>query len=99
MQAKKLGRQVSGFVAEEWEANCCRIVTEASQYKFAQNPHLKEFLLSTGDAVLAEASPYDKVWGIGMGATNPLALDPRTWKGKNLLGFCLMDARSTLREG
>lgn len=99
VQAKKLGRLVSGFNADQWAANSRRIVTEASQHKFAQNPHLGEFLLSTGEAVIVEASPYDTVWGIGMGATDPLALDPHSWKGENLLGFCLMDARSALREG
>lgn len=90
---------MSGFDASEWAANCRRIVIEASVYKFEQNPHLKEFLLSTGEAVLVEASPSDKIWAIGMGASDPKAQDPRTWNGQNLLGFCLMDARSTLRDG
>lgn len=98
VQAKKLGRLVEGFDAAVWAEHCRRIVTEASEHKFAQNPHLKEFLLSTGETVLVEASPYDNVWGIGLAANDPLALDPRTWKGENLLGFSLMDARSALQE-
>ena len=98
VQAKKLGRLVSNFDGAVWAEHSRRIVTEASEHKFSQNPHLKEFLLNTGDAVLVEASPYDTVWGIGLAATDPLALDPRSWKGDNLLGFSLMDARSALRE-
>lgn len=54
---------------------------------------MKAFLLATGDTILAEAAPRDRIWGIGMGKNNPLAQDPANWKGKNLLGFALMEAR------
>lgn len=89
---------MQNFDAEMWEANGRRIVTEASWHKFSQNPHLKEYLVSTGEAVIVEASPFDKIWGIGMGMNNAKALDPQTWNGQNLLGFALMDARSMLQE-
>jgi ribA/ribD-fused uncharacterized protein len=56
-----------------------------------------QFLLGTGEQVLVEASPRDVVWGIGLGASNPAARDPRRWRGKNLLGFALMEARARLR--
>lgn len=98
VQAKKLGRLVARFDPYVWAQNCRRIVTEASQHKFAQNADMKQFLLSTGEAVIVEASPRDKVWGIGLAASSPLALDPHTWDGQNLLGFSLMDARNNLRE-
>jgi ribA/ribD-fused uncharacterized protein len=58
---------------------------------------LREFLLSTGDRVLVEASPVDRVWGIGLAADDPRAQSPAQWRGLNLLGFALMDARDGLR--
>lgn len=61
--------------------------------KFLQNDDLKQFLLSTGDKVLVEASPTDRIWGIGLGKNNPVALDPAKWRGRNLLGFALMTVR------
>jgi predicted NAD-dependent protein-ADP-ribosyltransferase YbiA (DUF1768 family) len=59
---------------------------------------LRAFLLATGDKVLVEASPRDTIWGIGMGAENPDARDPARWRGHNLLGFALMEARARLRR-
>ena len=66
--------------------------------KFSQNPNLKEFLLSTGDALIAEASPYDKIWGIGLDRNTALRGTVEQWKGENLLGCALMDVRDWLRE-
>jgi len=53
-------------------------------------------LRSTKDKILVEASPKDAIWGIGLGASNPKASDPRAWRGLNLLGFALMEARQEL---
>lgn len=95
--AKKLGRQVRGFEDDAWKANARRLVIEGNIAKFSQNQHLKTFLLDTGAKVLVEASPYDRIWGIGLGASNPNARHPSTWRGKNLLGFALMDVREAIR--
>jgi len=46
--------------------------------------------------VLVEASPLDRVWGIGLAADDPRAADPAGWRGLNLLGFALMEARDLL---
>ena len=52
--------------------------------------------LGTDDHVLVEASPYDRIWGIGLKATDDMAKHPDTWQGQNLLGFILMDVRDEL---
>jgi ribA/ribD-fused uncharacterized protein len=64
--------------------------------KFQQNLTLREFLLDTGDRILVEASPVDKIWGIGLAADHPDALFPEKWPGLNLLGIALMEVRSKI---
>ncbi|MEU8692957.1 NADAR family protein [Streptomyces sp. NPDC048665] len=95
-RAKKAGRLVRGFDEEIWERERFRIVVEGSVHKFASDDALRAFLLGTGDRVLVEASPVDRVWGIGLAATDEAAMDPQRWKGPNLLGFALMAARERL---
>lgn len=96
--AKALGRKVSPFDPKVWDAQKFDVVLKGSVHKFGQDDELKSFLLSTGERILVEASPRDKIWGIGMGKTNPDAQDPALWRGENLLGFALMEARTILRE-
>ena len=71
---------------------------EGCYAKFSQNPDMKEQLLATGDTIMVEASPMDKIWGIGRKASDPLARKIAQWKGLNLLGRVLMQVRETLRE-
>ncbi|QDV69021.1 Swarming motility protein YbiA [Rosistilla carotiformis] len=96
--AKALGRKVKNFDSSLWDENARRLVTEGNVAKFSQNSHLQEFLLGTGDAVLVEASPYDRIWGIGLKADDDRAKNPVTWQGQNLLGFALMDVREELSK-
>ncbi|CAL9428472.1 hypothetical protein SUDANB145_01993 [Streptomyces sp. enrichment culture] len=98
-EAKKAGRLVRGFDEAIWERERFGIVVEGSVHKFATDTPLREFLLGTGDRVLVEASPVDRVWGIGLAATEEGAGDPERWRGANLLGFALMEARGRLRRG
>lgn len=95
-KAKALGRKVRDFDQERWAEARGPLVVEGNVEKFGQNPALKDFLLNTGRRVLVEASPRDRIWGIGMGASNPDARDPLKWRGTNLLGFALMEARAAL---
>lgn len=74
------------------------IVFEGNYAKFTQNEDLKDFLLSTGDKVLVEASPYDKIWGIGMRESAEGINNPNNWKGTNLLGFAIMQVRDMLMQ-
>jgi ribA/ribD-fused uncharacterized protein len=96
--AKALGRKVKPFDVATWERERLGIVVAGSIAKFSQHADLKTYLLGTGNRVLVEASPRDRVWGIGMGASNPDATDPARWRGLNLLGFALMRARLELFE-
>jgi ribA/ribD-fused uncharacterized protein len=95
---KALGRGVQGFDDAVWEAERFGIVLHGSVAKFGQNAALGEFLLGTGERLLVEASPVDRIWGIGLAADDERAKDPRRWRGLNLLGFALMQAREALRS-
>ncbi len=95
-EAKAIGRRVRGFDPDAWAAARSPLVEDGNVAKFGQHPALGEFLRSTGRRVLVEASPRDRIWGIGMGAENPDATDPAKWRGLNLLGFALMRARARL---
>ena len=97
-QCKALGQKVQHFSQTVWDENKFQIVVDGNIAKFSQNPELKEFLLRTGERVLVEASPYDKIWGIGMAENNEKIENPLEWNGQNLLGFVLMEVRDRLRE-
>ncbi len=43
-----------------------------------------------------EASPVDKIWGIGMDKRNEAVENPMKWEGKNLLGFALTEVRESI---
>ena len=97
--AKRLGREVQGFDETAWAAARFAIVVAGNVAKFGQNPALAEFLRTTGERVLVEASPTDRVWGIGLAADHADAESPEQWRGLNLLGFALMETRRTLASG
>jgi len=88
-EQKKLGRQVKNFDAEKWNQNAIKIVTLGNYNKFTQHEPSAEFLKANSDKFFVEASPYDKVWGIGLSENNPLIHDPDNWKGTNWLGICI----------
>jgi len=94
--AKAAGRSVRGFDEQAWAAASFDLVVAGNLAKFRQNPDLAAFLSATGRRVLVEASPRDRIWGIGMGATHPDATRPSQWRGTNLLGFALMNVREQL---
>ena len=97
-EAKKLGREINGFVPEVWEEHKYEIVKAGNLHKFGQHKDLARFLLATSDRVLVEASPVDTIWGIGLAADSADAKDPARWQGPNLLGFALMEVRDQLRN-
>lgn len=91
---KALGRTVKGFTQTIWDEKKLEIVLTGNREKFLQNSELKELLLSTEGKELVEASPMDRIWGIGFGAKN--ALKNRHRWGRNLLGKVLMQVREEL---
>ncbi|MDT0341296.1 NADAR family protein [Streptomyces litchfieldiae] len=95
-EAKNLGRLVRGFDEERWAAARFEVVVAGNVAKFGQDPALRAYLLGTRQRVLVEASPRDRVWGIGLSAEDERATDPARWPGQNLLGFALMEARARL---
>jgi len=95
-EAKEIGRTVRDYDDDVWERARFDAVVRGNVAKFGQHSDLGRFLAATSDRVLVEASPRDCVWGIGLGAKDPLARDPARWRGRNLLGFALMQAREEL---
>ena len=95
---KAVGRSVKGFDQTVWNENKFELVVKANLAKFSSNDELKTFLLNTGKRVLVEASPVDKIWGIGLAEDNDAAQNPNLWKGENLLGFALMEVREQLQS-
>lgn len=95
---KFLGRHVNNFNEKAWESARENIMYHVLIRKFLQNPSLKKALLMTEDRIIAEASPVDKIWGIGLDEDNPDALYENRWKGRNLLGKALMRARKFIQE-
>jgi ribA/ribD-fused uncharacterized protein len=93
---KELGRKVRNFDEEVWKKERYSIILKGNYAKFVQNESLRRFLIETKNRVLVEASPYDKIWGIGMMADDEHIENPLEWKGLNLLGFALMEVRDGL---
>ena len=97
-EQKALGKQVKGFNKEEWEKVCKDIVFKGNYAKFTQNRFLLNELMETGDKTIVEASPYDVIWGIGMGEDDPDRFDKTKWRGTNWLGEVCMQVRQKLKE-
>ncbi|MDU1891780.1 MAG: NADAR family protein [Dysgonomonas sp.] len=93
-----LGKKIRGFNISVWKEKRSEIVIEGNMHKFSQNNNMKDFLLSTENKILVEASPIDKIWGIGLSENDENANNPYLWKGENLLGFALMEVRDRLKR-
>lgn len=92
----KQAGQLPSFDRKLWESKCVEVVRQGNIAKFSQNQRLKTLLLSTNPKCLAEASPFDTKWGIGLAANHADACNVEKWKGQNLLGIVLMDVRDEL---
>lgn len=97
-QMKRFGRKVQNFNADIWHAKSEKIVGKGIKAKFMQNKHLKRDLINTFPRILVEASPRDRLWGIGMGEKNYKAQSRHTWRGKNRLGYLLTNIRNEIMD-
>lgn len=98
-EQKDLGRLVRNYDDAKWAAVRVDVMVEGLFEKFNQNEYLKQALLDTGDTEIVEASPYDRIWGIGWTEEDPEAQDKSKWRGQNLLGIVLMKVRDKIRNG
>ena len=92
---KALGRMVSDFDPEKWMDVCLDIMIEVNMAKWSL---MKNDMIATGDKIIVEASPYDRIWGIGLKPQDDSVLDERNWDGLNLLGKALMKVRDNLKS-
>jgi ribA/ribD-fused uncharacterized protein len=97
-EAKSLGRKVRNFDEKIWNAHRFEIVCKGNFHKFSQHENLKIFLMNTGERIIVEASPIDAIWGNGHAKDHPYTFNAEKWRGLNLLGFALMNARDKLKQ-
>lgn len=95
---KRFGQSVTPYDDAKWAAVRYKVVLRATLEKYCQNPDLRAKLFATGDLTFVEASPEDRIWGIGLRANHPDATNPSRWRGTNLLGKAITEARGILRS-
>jgi ribA/ribD-fused uncharacterized protein len=95
---KALGRRVRNYQDKEWARIRFDVCLRGLKAKFTQDPVLRENLIRTDEKILAEASPKDTIWGIGLAPTDWDTQDEDKWRGLNLLGSALMEARDFLHS-
>lgn len=93
---KELGRMVAGYDDNYWGGIRQIVVYEGLLAKFTQNENLRNLLINTGNAVLAECAVKDRIWGIGLSMEDPDRYNMNKWRGQNLLGYTLMMIRDKL---
>jgi ribA/ribD-fused uncharacterized protein len=94
---KMIGRKVKNYDDDVWAAKRFDIMEEAVYAKFSQNPELREKIINE-KGIFVEASPLDKIWGIGLDKYDPRCHIPEKWKGLNLLGKVLDNVRERLTK-
>ena len=93
---KELGRRIKGYDDKSWTCVRYGFMVYVNYLKYSQNPQFAIELKNTGNKTLVEASPYDKIWGIGLGLDDTRIEEDVFWKGQNLLGKALMEVRGML---
>ncbi len=93
---KALGQRVANFDQLTWDMYCEDIVKLGNYLKFSQDELLKRHLKNTGNAILVEGSPLDRIWGVGLKFDDPNIRDKSKWRGQNLLGSCLEFVRNLI---
>lgn len=91
---KRMGRTVRNFNENVWNNQSMIIVAGVNYFKFMQSDTLRNLLTSTGKKTLVEASPNDRIWGIGFDSMNAI-VNVNSW-GSNRLGRALMMVRDEI---
>lgn len=91
---KKLGREIKNFNEKKWDEIKYNLVKRGLKEKFNQNPQLKRNLLKFRGYQFVEASPKDRIWGIGFGENDAIK-NIENW-GENLLGKILTELATEL---
>lgn len=86
---KALGRKISNFDRTIWDMKCLSIIIKGNLAKFSQNDVLLEHMKSMKNKIFCEASPFDHIYGVGLGENDDRILNPINWEGTNLLGQAL----------
>ena len=99
-EAKNYGRLVKNYNDKVWDEKRYEIMKRGIYLKFTQNKKLKEMLLSKeyDEREFVEASPYDRIWGVGLSEDNPLIDDKLNWKGRNLMGKAVTEVREQILQ-
>ena len=77
---KRIGRGVRNFDSAIGDRERRNARLSGTYAKFMQNPAMKNHLLSSGNKLLADVSPLDPVWGIGLRADDPRTNNPCQWR-------------------
>ena len=98
--AKRIGRTATATpeALDEWDRTKFDVVVDGNMLKFLQNHAMRKEMLNLYPRGFVEASPYDKIWGIGLDISNPDIRDPKNWRGQNLLGKALDYVATVLAE-
>ena len=97
---RRVGRRCGKWDETKWVDSRGTVAQSVVDQKLTSDVGATAVLLGTGELILAETNPNDKVWGVGMSAKDPRVGTPSSWPvgTQNLLGRCLMVARSRLRS-
>lgn len=90
---KQLGRKVKNYT-DKWNSVRYDIMVKILKAKFSTD--LKKYILQDGKFV--EASPYDRIWGIGLSQYDAEQTPEKFWNGQNLLGQALSEVRQYYKE-
>jgi len=92
---KRLGRKVKNYIDSEWEKTRYEMMLKPNIERFYQDIVLRNKIIDSkfNGLIFVEASPYDKIWGVGLDQNDPKIDDEKNWKGRNLLGKVITETR------
>lgn len=98
MKCKKLGREVKPYDNGKWDVVRYEMMLEPNVERFWQDKKLREKIIDKrfDGLTFVEASPHDKVWGVGLALDDPKIVSEKNWLGRNLLGRVLTEVRAEM---